>query len=102
MSYSIRMVYTAQIDNSYGIFYSPFNLSTLKIIIDFHSIKLDSKSKLCINCCNFTDYDDITKNPYIYFHNLKQKINNENHKLIYKKSLDRLTKIDISRFIDQG
>lgn len=44
MSYRIRTTYTAEIDNSHGIFYAPFNLNTLKIVIDFHSIKIKSGS----------------------------------------------------------
>ena len=61
MSYKITTLYTAEIDNNYGIFYSPFNLNIIKIVIDLHAIKL-GKNKININCCDLTDSE--TKNGY--------------------------------------
>ena len=57
MSYYIRMIYKAEIDNSYGIFYAPFNLNSLRIIIDLHSIEVNRKTRLCFDCCNLTDFN---------------------------------------------
>jgi len=46
MCYSIRADFTAEVDNSYGIFYAPFNLNVLRIIMDFHSIKPNNKYEI--------------------------------------------------------
>jgi hypothetical protein len=40
MSYEIRANFTAEIDNSHGMFYAPFNLNILRIVLDIHGIKL--------------------------------------------------------------
>lgn len=67
MRYKITSIFTAQIDNTYGIFYSPFNLNIIKIVIDFHAIKL-GKNKININCCDLTDsYDNQGYKPYTDF-----------------------------------
>ena len=74
MSYEIRTNFTAEIDNSFGIFYAPFNLNILRIVMDIHSIKIKSpvKCKLNITCCDFSDFNK-SKNctPYINFNTLK-------------------------------
>ena len=54
MSYRITTIFTAEISNSYGIFYSPFNLNILKLVIDFHAIKI-GKTRININCCDLSD-----------------------------------------------
>lgn len=68
MSYSIQMIYTAEIDNSHGIFYAPFNLNVMRIVVDLHNIKLGD-NKICFNCCDLSDYNEKYK-PYTFFHNL--------------------------------
>jgi hypothetical protein len=75
MSYRITTIFTAEIDNTYGIFYSPFNLNIIKIVIDLHAIKLD-KSKININCCDLTD-SETTKEykPYTFFSDLSNDKN---------------------------
>lgn len=103
MSYRIRMIYTAEIDNSHGIFLAPFNLNILKIIIDFHNIKL-KEGKICINCCDLTDFNhDAPYTPYTHFNDLHTNHNHPNdHQLRFRKHIDRLTKIDTTQFVDQG
>jgi hypothetical protein len=112
MSYYIRTIFTAEIDNSHGIFYAPFNLNILRIIIDLHAIKVDKNTKICLNCCDLTDYNQSREyTPYTYFQNLERNLgdNSDNwltdkklHPVIYQKHIDRLTKIDITHFVDQG
>ncbi len=58
MSYRITTIFTAEINNSYGIFYSPFNVNTIKLIVDFHALKI-GQTRIDINCCDLSDsYND--------------------------------------------
>jgi hypothetical protein len=104
MSYDIRMIYTAEIDNSHGIFYAPFNLNILRIIVDLHAIKVDKKTKICLNCCDLTDFNTSRAyTPYTFFQNLERDLTDPiDHSSIYQKHIDRLNKIDVTHFEDQG
>lgn len=71
MSYRITTIFTAEINNSYGIFYSPFNVNTIKLIVDFHAIKFDKK-RIDINCCDLSDsYNYSSYSPYTDFNSLE-------------------------------
>ena len=103
MSYSIRMTYTAEIDNSHGIFLAPFNLNILKIIIDFHSVKVGKEGKICINCCDLTDFNPGHYSPYTPFNDLhRAPADRSDHQQLLRRHIDRLTKIDTTQFVDQG
>jgi hypothetical protein len=98
------MIYTAEIDNSHGIFYAPFNLNILRIIVDLHAIKIDSNTRICLNCCDLTDFNASRPyTPYTFFQKLERNLDfslaqKEDHTAIYQKHIDRLTKIDVTHF----
>ena len=96
MKISVLANYFAEIDNSYGIFFSPFNINDLRIVTTLHSVKFTSnenKINIRFNCCDLTDFDskDGKYNPYVY-----------SNELTKYSALDRLTKINYSNCTNTG
>lgn len=88
--------YNAEIDNSYGIFFSPFNVNDLRIVITLHQIKIsnsENKINITFNSCDLTDYimEDGRYNPYVYSNELSRN-----------STLDRLTKINYANCTNTG
>lgn len=74
MSYKITTFFTAEINNSHGIFFSPFNINIIRLIVDFHAIKLDQGNiRIDINCCDLNDSYNYGKySPYTHFNQLEK------------------------------
>ena len=50
LKYSIWKRFNAEIDNSYGAFFAPFNLSTLRIVMTLHHfLVLDGKNTVKVH-----------------------------------------------------
>jgi hypothetical protein len=96
MKISVLTNFYAEIDNSYGIFFSPFNVNDLRIVVNLHSIKFQhglDKVNIRFNCCDLTDFELVNGNynPYV-----------NSSELTKYKAIDRLTKINYSNCTNTG
>lgn len=70
--YRIWKSFKSEIDNSYGAFFAPFNLSILRIILSVHSFTLkDGKDKIRVNINCVDSNDSLNQyNPFSYMNDL--------------------------------
>lgn len=103
MKYRIRTLYNTEIDNSHSIFYAPFNLNILRLVINLHSIKVNKTCKLNFSCCDLQDFNSFAHyTPYTYFNSLECDESADNLLDSLAKHVDRITKINRSSLTEQG
>ena len=74
MKWIVRSEYNGQIDNTYGVFYAPMNITNLRVVLTFQSIELSYDDMTYIiypTCCDLQDFNFKKKySPYIFFDQL--------------------------------
>ena len=102
MKWTVRSEYNGQIDNTYGVFYAPMNITNLRFVMTFHAVKVGSYT-INPTCCDLQDFRfDNKYSPYTFFDELEVNQETDIVEERLAKQIDRLTKITIGQFKDQG
>ena len=60
MKWVVRSEYNGQIDNTFGVFNAPMNITNLRVVLTFQSIELpgkDIRTKIYPTCCDLQDFN---------------------------------------------